>query len=131
MIAADSRVDAGQRERGRIAHSAGLMGEDSVSRSYLERGYTLLASRWRTRSGEIDLIMRRGDEYVFVEVKKAARHGYAAERISRRQMDRICNAALELCAEMAQGLMTLMRFDAALVDQFGRVEVIENAFGAA
>ena len=86
---------------------------------------------FRCKGGEIDLIMRRGDEYVFVEVKKAARHGYAAERISRRQMDRICNAALEFCAEMAQGLMTLMRFDAALVDQFGRVEVIENAFGAA
>ena len=129
MIAADSRVDAGQRERGRIAHSAGLMGEDSVSRSYLERGYTLLASRWRTRSGEIDLIMRRGDEYVFVEVKKAARHGYAAERISRRQMDRICMAAMLYADGQPAGSLTDIRFDAALVDAQARVEILENAFG--
>ncbi|MTH63780.1 YraN family protein [Paracoccus shanxieyensis] len=117
--------------RGQKAYSAGLMGEESVCRDYVSRGYAPIASRWRGSCGEIDLIMQRGDEYVFVEVKASSSHARAAERIDRRQMDRICNAALEFCTGLAQGLLTLMRFDAALVDATGRVQVIENAFGSA
>lgn len=118
-----------RRAKGQTAFSAGRMGEDSVLRDYLARGYAFIASRWRGASGEIDLILQRDNEYVFVEVKKSSHHSYAAERIDRRQMDRICRAALEFCANLAQGHSTLMRFDAALVDQTGRVAVIENAFG--
>lgn len=118
-----------RKTRGSIAYAAGRMGEDSVSRDYLARGYAQVASRWRGKSGEIDLIMAKDEEFVFVEVKKSARHARAAERIDRRQMDRICHAAQEFCGSLAQGLFTFMRFDAALVDQFGRVEIIENAFG--
>lgn len=123
------QVSASRKARGATAFSAGRMGEDSVCRDYLARGYELIASRWRGKSGEIDLIMQRAEEYVFIEVKASSSHRLAAERIDRRQMDRICHAAMEFCADMAQGLMTFMRFDAALVDRTGRVEVIENAFG--
>lgn len=123
------QVSVSRKARGATAFSAGRMGEDSVCRDYVARGYELIAQRWRGRSGEIDLIMQRADEYVFVEVKASSSHHFAAERIDRRQMDRICNTALEFCASLAQGLWTLMRFDAALVDGTGRVEVIENAFG--
>lgn len=121
-------VIASRKARGQTAFVAGRMGEDSVLRHYVERGYEMVASRWRGQSGEIDLILHRDGEYVFVEVKKSATHQQAAERILRGQIQRICNAALEFCAERAQGLMTLMRFDAALVDSVGRVEIVENAF---
>ncbi len=124
-------VAQARRARGVTACSAGRMGEDSVQRDYLARGYAQVASRWRGQSGEIDLILQRGDEFIFVEVKKSSRHHYAAQRIDRRQMDRICRAALEFCGGLASGLLTLMRFDAALVDQFGRVQIIENAFDMA
>ncbi len=116
--------------RGRTAYSAGCMAEESVARAYTDCGHDVIAARWRGRSGEIDLILRRGEEYVFVEVKKSSSHGRAAERISARQIARICNAALEFCGRLSTGMMTPMRFDAALVDQFGRVEILENAFGA-
>ena len=132
MTSMKSRVPAvsqARRVRGVAACAAGRMGEDSVRRDYLARGYALVASRWRGQAGEIDLILRQGDEFVFVEVKSSARHDLAAQRLSRRQMDRICHAALEFCGQLATGLMTLMRFDAALVDRVGRVEIIENAFG--
>ena len=132
MTSMKSRVPAvsqARRVRGVAACAAGRMGEDSVRRDYLARGYALVASRWRGQAGEIDLILRQGDEFVFVEVKSSARHDQAAQRLSRRQMDRICHAALEFCGQLATGLMTLMRFDAALVDRVGRVEIIENAFG--
>lgn len=121
-------VAAARSARGATAYAAGRMGEDSVLRAYTARGYAMVASRWRGKSGEIDLILLREGEYVFVEVKKSATHQQAAERIRRGQIHRVCNAALEFCAERAQGFMTLMRFDAALVDGFGRVEIMENAF---
>lgn len=124
----DGWPSASRQAKGAVACSAGRMGEDSVCRDYLARGYVLVESRWRGASGEIDLILRKGEEFVFVEVKKSALHARAAERIDRRQIDRICNAALEFCAGLASGMLTLMRFDAALVDQVGRVEIIENAF---
>lgn len=129
-VRADLRPDPARVMRGRVAYSAGCLAEGSVARAYIDRGHELIAERWRGRGGEIDLILRKGDEYVFVEVKKSARHAWAAERISARQIARICTAAQEFCGRLHSGLLTAMRFDAALVDQFGRVEIVENAFGA-
>ena len=123
------RPDPARVMRGRVAYSAGCLAEGSVARAYVDLGHEVVAERWRGRGGEIDLILRKGEEYVFVEVKKSARHAWAAERISARQIARICNAAQEFCGGLPSGLLTAMRFDAALVDQFGRVEIVENAFG--
>ncbi|WBU55831.1 YraN family protein [Paracoccus sediminicola] len=116
--------------RGALAYRSGLLAEANVADRYREAGYSVLHSRWRGKAGEIDLIVRRGDLVVFVEVKSAHDFSRAAERINRRQMDRICMAACEFCGTLPTGQMTEMRLDAALVDQFGRVEIIENAFGA-
>ncbi len=56
----------------------GRQGED-LARSFLESlGYVFVARNWHCRAGEIDLIMRDGDEIVFVEVK--TRHGERAGR---------------------------------------------------
>ncbi|MDS9468080.1 YraN family protein [Paracoccus sp. MBLB3053] len=106
------------------------MGEDAVIRAYQAMGYSLLASRWRGTAGEIDLIVGQDSEVVFVEVKQSSTHDMAAARIGRFQMDRICRAALEYCGGLEGGSLSQMRFDAALVDGYGRVEIIENAFGA-
>lgn len=129
MPAALPWVSPQRRTRGRTNHIAGLMAEDSVARLYEARGMTVLAQRWRGKSGEIDLICRDGDCLIFVEVKKAASHADAAWRLGAAQQRRICNAALEYCASRSMTLLTEMRFDAALVDGVGRVELLENAFG--
>jgi putative endonuclease len=123
------RPDPSRVQRGRVAYSAGCLAEDSVARAYIDQGYALLAERWRGKGGEIDLILCKDEEYIFVEVKKSGRHEWAAQRIGSRQILRICTAAQEFCGRLSTGLLTAMRFDAALVDQFGRVEIIENAFG--
>ncbi|SDE89647.1 putative endonuclease [Paracoccus isoporae] len=122
-------IPAARRRRGAKAFQSGLLAEDNVARHYQERGYTLLQSRWRGRAGEVDLILRKDALYVFVEVKAAAEFALAAARIDRRQMDRICLAACEFCERLPTGQMTEMRMDAALVDRFGRIEIVENAFG--
>lgn len=129
LLATAPVVPVARRQRGRIAALSGMMAEESVQRAYLRQGADLRASRWRGRAGEIDLIFRDGDDLVFVEVKKAATHARAAERLQPAQMRRICHAACEYCETAGLGSDMSMRFDVALVDQAGRVELIPNAFG--
>lgn len=115
--------------RGQTAYAAGRMAEEGVAARYVREGYDVLAERWRGGAGEIDLILQRDGICVFVEVKSAETHDQAAARLCRRQMDRICLAASEYVGRLPEGQMTEMRFDAALVDAFGQIDVIENAFG--
>lgn len=120
---------AARRSRGQMAYHSGRLAEMAVADRYVAAGYDVVARRWRGKAGEIDMIARKGDMFVFVEVKSSRDFAHAAERISRRQMDRICLAACEFCGGLPTGQSTEMRMDAALVDQFGRVEIIEAAFG--
>lgn len=120
----------GRQLSGISANANGVSAEDRVAEQYLARGARIVARRWRGQAGEIDLILREAGCHVFVEVKRATTRDLAAERLSRRQMDRICLAACEFCATLDGGDWAEMRFDAALVDAQGRVEIIEAAFGA-
>lgn len=117
-----------RRQRGRTAATRGLMAEEGVARHYRAQGAQPLASRWRGVCGEIDLIVQDGPELVFVEVKAARSHPEAALQLQDRQQRRILAAACEYCAERGLGEVA-MRFDAALVDASGRIEVIRAAFG--
>ncbi len=116
-----------RRQRGRTAAARGRMAEEGVARHYRAQGAEPLASRWRGTCGEIDLIVQDGPELVFVEVKAAPTHPQAALQLQDRQMRRILAAACEYCAMRGLGEVA-MRFDAALVDGAGRVEVIRGAF---
>lgn len=120
---------ATRRRRGQVANLAGRLAEDSVAARYEAEGCKVLQARWRGQAGEIDLIVRDGAEIVFVEVKKSSTHALAAHRLDRRQMDRICLAALEYAEGIDRGRPIGMRFDAALVDDLGRIDIIRNAFG--
>ena len=115
--------------RGVAAHASGHAAERRVAERYAERGCEILERCWRSPAGEVDLILRDGEAVVFVEVKKSETHDIAAQRISRRQMDRICQAALLYTDRLPTGGLTELRFDAALVDADGRVQIVENAFG--
>lgn len=105
------------------------MAEDRVEAAYLREGLTLAARRWRGAAGEIDLVLRDGAQLVFVEVKRAETHGMAAERVSDRQRQRILAAASEFVAMEPAGQDSEMRFDVAMVDGQGRIEIVRNALG--
>lgn len=124
-----ARVTRSRQQRGRMADLSGRFAEESVARLLEGRGLQILHRRWRGKAGEIDMIFRDGNCFVFVEVKQSRSHEEAATRLMRSQQVRICNAALEFCATQADGLNSEMRFDAALVDSLGRIEILENAFG--
>ncbi len=114
---------------GATSFHSGWSAERIVEAFYAERGHSAIPRRWRGQAGEIDLILRDGAGLIFVEVKKSDNFARAAERVTERQQWRIYAAAAEFLGTMPDGQMTAVRFDVALVDSIGAVEIIENAFG--
>jgi putative endonuclease len=57
------------------------------------KGYRVLARRYRTPAGEIDLIVKRGKSVVFVEVKERPEEGAAIEAVTPASRKRIARAA--------------------------------------
>ncbi|WP_170414907.1 YraN family protein [Ruegeria atlantica] len=117
--------------RSSVSYHAGQAAEQQVAAEYERRGFSIAHRRWRGAGGEIDLIARHADGVIFVEVKKSSSFHVAASRINRRQMDRICASAAQFLEAEPSGQLTNVRFDAALVDASGAVQIIENAFGLA
>ncbi|MFT3689764.1 MAG: YraN family protein [Paenirhodobacter sp.] len=107
----------------------GFSAEHQVAAHYQRGGSRIDAHRWRGRyGGEIDLIAREGDTVIFVEVKKSRRHAVAASHLSQRQIRRIWASADEFVATHPEAANLNMRFDVALIDELGRIEILENAY---
>lgn len=124
-------MSTARRHRGAMSHHAGNAAELRIAQDYERRGFAVARRRWRSAAGEIDLILRNGDQMVFVEVKKSRSIAAAAQRLSARQMERICLSAQCYLADESLDLDTNMRIDVALLDATGAFEIVENAFGAA
>lgn len=111
---------------------AGDRGEAAVARYLRQKGWTLLASQWRCRFGELDLVARdKRGTVCFVEVKL---RGEAAIALPREFVDSRKQQRLRSAAELYLATHELdapARFDVAEVyDEGGhlRIEYIENAF---
>ncbi len=122
-------ADDVRQVRGRAAYYAGQAAERSAALLYERRGALIEQVRWRGQGGEIDLILREGEVFVFVEVKKARAISDAVLRLSPAQMRRIHAAASEYLSAAPLGQLSEVRFDLAAVDQAGQIEIFENAFG--
>jgi putative endonuclease len=112
------------------SYHAGLAAEAAVEQLYTRSGRHVCARRWRGVAGEIDLIARDGAEVIFIEVKQSGTHAEAAEHLTPRQMARIYASAADFLTHEPAGQATPARFDVALVDGAGRIEILENAFAA-
>lgn len=110
-------------------YQTGLQGEQTAARWLEEnRSMRLLASRYRNKAGEIDLIMLDRDTVVFVEVKTrlSAQAGTGLLAVDRRKQQRITRAAvLYLIGKGWQNKAA--RFDIAEVTNDG-VLYVPNAF---
>ena len=74
----------------------GLWGERQAARFLMGKGYRFLAHSYRSRYGEIDLILEDGDFLVFAEVKlrKSDAYGTPAAFVTPRKQARIRKTAL-------------------------------------
>jgi putative endonuclease len=110
----------------------GKQGEDTACRELERQGYAILARRYRSRHGEIDIVCDDDGTLVFVEVKarRSRRCGSAAEAITFRKRRRIAAMALDYLSRQSRGARC--RFDVVAIDGMGTaaetVRVIRNAF---
>ncbi len=81
------------------------------------KGYNILEQRYRCVAGEVDIIARKGELFVFVEVKARNRRTEALESILPRQRRRI-EAAAEIWLSGQQSQEFAVRFDVITVAPF-------------
>src|SRR3990170_3470106 len=75
------------------AFRTGISAEARAAAWLMAKGYRILAKRFRTPYGEIDLVARRRNLIVFVEVKARPSLDDAAYAVTPRQQARIIAAA--------------------------------------
>ncbi len=78
------------------AFGLGISAESRAAAWLIAHGYRILARRWKSPLGEIDIIAARRHTLIFVEVKARATLDAAAESVAERQKQRIA-AAAEIC----------------------------------
>jgi putative endonuclease len=103
------------RPERQVAFRLGLSAESRAAAYLIAKGYRIVARRWRSPVGEIDIVARRRSTLVFVEVKARATFDDAAEAVVPRQRRRIIGAAEAWLASHPDDANCDMRFDAVLV----------------
>lgn len=99
-----SRSREGAERHGRLA-------ERLAAWSCRLRGFRVLAERYRTPFGEIDLVLRRGSLLVFAEVKARDRLDQALEALRPAQQQRLVQAAAIFGRDHPVHGTCAMRFD--------------------
>lgn len=119
------------------AKEVGTHGE-LMAKAYLERrGFEVLEMNWRCKGGEVDLVVKEGDELVLVEVKtRVNQHGNLDDilpelAVDGRKRRRYRRLALYYVAD--HPWMERIRFDVVAITlrtpAEGRIHHVVNAFG--
>lgn len=111
----DSRPRRAVRPERQAAFRVGISAESRAAAFLIAKGFRILARRWRSPVGEIDIIARRRHLLVFVEVKARVSLEDAAESVHQRQRRRIAAAAEVWLAANPDETISDCRFDAILV----------------
>lgn len=104
-----------KQELGYASFRRGIWGELKALLFIMTRGYLPLYRRYRTKYGEIDIIAKKKNTLIFIEVKSrpTAQGGY--DSISFKQKERIKNTALAFFRKHPKYHQCGMRFDAVII----------------
>src|SRR5436309_13176525 len=103
------------RPERQIAFRTGISAESRAAAFLIAKGFRILARRWRSPVGEIDIIARRRALLIFVEVKARDQFDDAAWSVTDRQRLRIVAAAEAWLARYPDPRIRDIRFDAVLI----------------
>jgi putative endonuclease len=119
MVAKVSRQQAEQ-----LGHRA-----ETIALWYLRfKGYRLLARRFKSPAGEVDLVMRRGQTTAFIEVKARSSVNDAIEAVTPYQTKRIAAAAGFFMSRDDRTAKGFCRFDIVAIPSTLWPTHIMNAF---
>jgi putative endonuclease len=78
----------------------GARGEELAASFFTRRGFEIVARNWRCAGGEIDLLIRKGDDVRVVEVKTRVSlgAGYPEEAVTDEKLERMAEAYGALAA---------------------------------
>jgi putative endonuclease len=117
---------------GRIAaYRRGLFGETLAAWLYRATFHRVLARRYKTPAGEIDLIVRRGRTIVFVEVKHRPTSEEALDAIGPVSRRRIARAAELWLAAHPDAAGFDLRFDLVIIMPGRLPRIVASVFDSA
>ena len=102
-------------ERRRATYLRGHWAEHVALALLVLKGYRLLARRYSSSGGEIDLIVKRGDTVAFVEVKARDAMDHALIAISAQKRQRFSRAARAWVTRNRWAADKTLRADAVFV----------------
>ena len=112
------------------AFQSGISAESKAAAYLLVKGYRILARRYRSAAGEIDIVARRRNALVFIEVKTRASYEEAVEAVTPQQRRRIVGAAECWLQARPQDGEGDVRFDVVIITPGKLPQHIPAAFDA-
>ena len=102
--------------------------EDRACRHLEGSGMTIVERNFRTRGGEIDIVARKGDVLVFVEVRsrEAPDFGAAEVSVTLAKRRRIVGAARQYLSKVPPSSWREARFDVIAIEGVGNAAVIRH-----
>jgi len=112
------------------AFQLGISAESRAAFFLITKAYRIVARRFKTPFGEIDIVARRRNDLVFVEVKARENLDDALEAVTERGKRRIVAAAEFWLARRPQDAQCTLRFDVIVMVPGKLPRHIVNAFDA-
>lgn len=108
----------------------GNFGERLACKYLSEQGYTIIETNFKNKIGEVDIITKKKNIIVFVEVKSRSNinYGYPFEAVNRKKQDKLRRLA-QSYIKLHRLIDTQFRFD--IIEVYLKeikVNHIENAF---
>lgn len=110
------------------AYRHGMMAESLAAILFRVKGYRIIAKRYRSPVGEIDLVATNGERLAFVEVKRRKTQADAAFALTAKQKRRIVRAAQYWLSRHPRFAERTISFDVVLCAPWSWPRHIENAF---
>jgi putative endonuclease len=106
----------------------GEAAEDGACRHLERSGFTIEERNFRTRVGEIDIVARKGDVLVFVEVRSRGDHDFGTpeESVTPAKRRRIVAAARRYLSMVPPSSWREARFDVIAIEGSGAAAVLRH-----
>ncbi len=118
------------KDRSATNHAIGLQAEDMAAEYLADQGYKIIERRYKTKYGEIDLIVEKNDILCFVEVKTRQTLEDALACVDLRTRRRIEQSALFFISQTPEIVDKSMRFDVIAIAKPFKITHLDNAWEA-